>query len=222
MEHNDDELAGRRAKARARDITHSTHLDLERSLSRRHVGQAFEALGINARDLQRAAEYLSRGGWRDELTGVFQPGPGREQLMREVDRAHRTEVSLVVAFVDVIGLRRINEEQGHAAGDNVLVAVGDTLQAGLRSCDVIVRYGGDEFVCALWGSTRLDVARRFVEARRVLDAVYPGAAIAVGLAELQPDESLDEVVARAHGDLGAYRGDHASISTAGAVPTPGA
>ena len=65
-------------------------------------------------------------------------------MARELGRARRTGATLAVAFGDVDGLKRINDTQGHLAGDALLRLVGETLRANLRPYDVIVRYGGDE------------------------------------------------------------------------------
>src|SRR4051812_42166716 len=89
-----------------------------------------------ALDRRRAAEYLKRT-YRDELTGCLQREAGKDQLAHEVERAHRTSESLVVGFIDVVHLKAVNDEQGHAAGDGVLRAVGTALREGLRGYDVV-------------------------------------------------------------------------------------
>ena len=85
----------------------------------------------------------------DGLTGVYTRSAGLLEAQREVDRARRTGGQLVLAFVDVDGLKAVNDSGGHAAGDRVLVRVAEALRGRLRPYDVIVRYGGDEFLCLL-------------------------------------------------------------------------
>ena len=63
-------------------------------------------------------------------------------------RAKRTQRSFVLAFIDVDGLKTTNDSLGHAAGDELLRRVVDTVRDHLRSYDLIVRFGGDEFLCA--------------------------------------------------------------------------
>jgi diguanylate cyclase (GGDEF)-like protein len=255
---NDDELAGRRAKARVREMPTTTHPSVadDVPLSRLDPEVVLNLLGVHisagrpleagngddvvldrflaardraadeldrteaALDRQRSAEDLSRI-YRDELTGAFRCEAGRDQLIREVDRAQRTGVSLILVSLDVIGLARINAEHSHAVGDNVLRMLGETLQSSLRSSDVIVRYGGDEFVCALWGCKMSDAAWRLVEVRRILDTECPGAAVNVGLAKLQPDESFYELLARADEELDAHRKGSAPVGTARGGPPSG-
>ena len=162
-----------------------------------------------ALDRMRAAEYLKRA-YQDTLTGAVHRDPGREELGHEVDRAHRSGTPLVIAFLDVVALKRVNDEQGHAAGDEILSAVGAALREGLRSYDLVVRYGGDEFVCALPGSNLSDATRRFDDVREKLSVSSPGTTVSIGLAELRVDESLDGIIERADRHL--YDGRKAEAS----------
>lgn len=167
-----------------------------------------------AKDRRRAAAYL-KSAYRDELTGVLQRQAGQIELRHEVDRAHRNHAALVVAFIDVDGLKRVNDEQGHLAGDAVLQAVGTALRRGLRSYDVIMRFGGDEFVCGLPGATVEEVGRRMVDVNERLRMLHPDASMSVGLAELRADDTLRDVIKRADHDLYARRG-----VTAGSLRLP--
>jgi diguanylate cyclase (GGDEF)-like protein len=84
------------------------------------------------------------------------------------------------------------------------------LREGLRSYDVIVRYGGDEFVCALPGSNRTDATGRFRDVSEMLSVSNPEASVSIGLAELRDDESLDEIIGRADRNLYEGRKAHAA------------
>jgi diguanylate cyclase (GGDEF)-like protein len=125
-------------------------------------------------------------------------------IQREIDRAGRSDGRLVLAFVDVDGLKAINDAQGHAAGDQLLRDVVVALRAGLRSYDLVVRYGGDEFLCALSGYNLQAARRRFDEVARNLKERSPGASVSMGLAALENPETLDELTARA--DVALYAG----------------
>jgi diguanylate cyclase (GGDEF)-like protein len=142
----------------------------------------------------------------DELTHVRRRGAGIKQLQREVDRAHRTREKLVVTFVDVDGLKRVNDTQGHLAGDSLLVAVADSLRGCLRSYDLIMRFGGDEFVCALPNVDVKGVRRRFADVSAALADGSTHATITVGFAQLGAEDSAEEIIRRADIDLLAHRG----------------
>ena len=111
----------------------------------------------------------------------------------------------MLAFVDVDGLKAANDSGGHAAGDRMLRAVADALRAKLRAHDLIIRYGGDEFVCAVSGLTAADAATRLRLVNVALEALPERASVTVGLAELAADESPAELVARADAALYAER-----------------
>ena len=131
----------------------------------------------------------------DGLTGARRRDAGTAELEREAARAKRTGQPFVLAFVDVDGLKATNDSLGHGAGDQLLRRVADTMRANLRSYDLIVRFGGDEFVCGLTDLKIDEAAKRFVQVNATLETEH--ASVTVGLAELERDESLDGVIARA-------------------------
>jgi diguanylate cyclase (GGDEF)-like protein len=138
----------------------------------------------------------------DELTGAYRRGLGTVALQREINRARHSDGRLVLAFVDVDGLKDVNDSRGHAAGDALLTDVAATIRSKLRSYDPIVRVGGDEFVCAFSDFDLDSVRRRFDEIRMALDGKQKGYSISVGLAELRSNDTLDDLTAR--GDAALY------------------
>ena len=146
---------------------------------------------------RHGAAHELQNAYRDDLTGALVRGAGRDQIVQALDRAHRTQEPLAVVFLDVDDLKRVNDEQGHAAGDHLLREVGSALRQGLRSYDVVVRYGGDEFVCALPGVRLAGAEQRFSEIRSLLADAIVGATVSVGIVDLQDAEGLDEVISRA-------------------------
>ena len=138
----------------------------------------------------------------DVLTGAHRRDAGMLELEREMARAKREGESLALAFVDVDGLKRTNDSLGHGAGDQLLRETAYSIRAHLRSYDLIIRYGGDEFLCALVGVTREEAAERFSLVNADLTATRQ-ASVTVGLAELDPEDALGDLVARA--DEAMYR-----------------
>ena len=141
----------------------------------------------------------------DELTAAMRRGSGLNALRRAVERAHRADESLVVAFADVDGLKRVNDAYGHAAGDTLLRTVVRAVFANIRSYDLVIRYGGDEFVCVLAGVSLERARHRMAAIRKTLREELDGASITIGLAHLEPGETVDELVARADRTLYAQR-----------------
>jgi diguanylate cyclase (GGDEF)-like protein len=137
----------------------------------------------------------------DGLTGARVRDIGLEEVTREIERAHRTGSSILLAFVDVDGLKEVNDTQGHLSGDALLKLVGATLRAHLRPYDVIVRFGGDEFVCAMPSLAESEARIRFEKINEELKAVNAAYSIAVGLAEAQPLDTLTELLTRSDTDL---------------------
>jgi len=159
--------------------------DRERAASdRRHAAMDRDHAAMDRRD---ARAELKRAH-TDDLTGAYRRGAGRVALEHELARARRTGEGLVVAYVDVDGLKATNDRDGHAAGDARLRDVVNAMRSKLRSYEPIVRYGGDEFVCSLAGVDLAAVKTRFDEIGVVLDdRDHPGS-ISVGLAEMRPDD----------------------------------
>lgn len=137
----------------------------------------------------------------DPLTGARMRAAGLADLDRELLCCHRTSRSLVVAYVDVVGLKALNDSRGHAAGDDLLVAVVALLKEHLRAYDLVIRIGGDEFLCAVTGVALAEVQRRFDEIADVLADAPGTASIRTGFAALAPDETTVELIARADGQM---------------------
>ena len=89
-------------------------------------------------------------------------------MTRDLARARRAQQPLLVAFVDVDGLKAVNDEYGHAAGDTLLRAVVTALSSMLRPYDVVIRYGGDEFICVLCDEVASNIESRFLKVVRRL------------------------------------------------------
>jgi len=103
---------------------------------------------------------------RDPVSGLPNRRAFEEMLDRELALSKRTGTSFTVVFLDLDNLKYINDRFGHAKGDEVIRAVGDTLQHVLRPYDFAGRFGGDEFVLLLSGmsETESGIPARIAEA----------------------------------------------------------
>lgn len=171
-----------------------------------------EAVSRSAeRDRERAALVLQEAALErdtmrfDDVTGALQRRHGLDSVRREIDRVRRGDGLMVIGFVDVDGLKALNDAQGHAAGDELLRATVKAIKGALRSYDAVVRVGGDEFVYSLAGTSLVTARERAVEIQAALGADTDGRSASIGLAALRQDDTVATVVARADNDLYAQR-----------------
>jgi len=132
----------------------------------------------------------------DNLTGAFRREMGPIAISNEIERMRRSGSSMVVAYIDVDGLKPINDTQGHDAGDKVLRTVVEVMQAHLRPYDSIIRYGGDEFVCVLGDVTIAQAERRFASIAAAVEA-EAGVTVSIGFATHADGDTPETIVSRA-------------------------
>lgn len=164
---------------------------------RRHAARDREAAARD-RELLRAEVQRSQ---LDELTGAYRRGIGEVLISHEIERAVRTDSGLHLAFIDVDRLKETNDDLGHAAGDSVLRSVFAGFEARLRPYDPIIRWGGDEFVCVIPGTTAEDARSRVDAARSDLAQLAPPVSVSTGLSVLTDGDTLTTLVARADAAL---------------------
>ena len=144
----------------------------------------------------------------DELTGLYNRHYMRDELRRMSAHAARRDRPFAIISLDVDGLKAVNDSRGHQAGDVLLRGVADSLRSVLRSEDIAVRTGGDEFVVLLPDADRGEAVK---VAYRIRQRVAPlrehgldglSSGIAVWRRGSEPDEVLreaDEELYRAKG-----------------------
>jgi diguanylate cyclase (GGDEF)-like protein len=137
----------------------------------------------------------------DELTGARTREAGLTDLDRELDRCRRTGSTFVIAYVDVVGLKELNDTLGRSAGDELLRDVAALFREHLRSYDLIVRIGADEFLCAIPDMSEAHVRQRFSAIGSALAARPDARGIRAGFATLRGEESASELIARADAEL---------------------
>ena len=105
---------------------------------------------------------LERLAVTDPLTGLANRRGGERSVTSEISRARRQKSPLSCIFIDIDHFKRINDTFGHQAGDRLLRDLSELLRRTLRAYDILVRWGGEEFLLILPGVT-LDQARKLAE-----------------------------------------------------------
>jgi diguanylate cyclase (GGDEF)-like protein len=178
---------------------------------------SFEALADeNALLRASLAEMRERLGELERLadTDTLTPLPNRRRFERELDRAvsqaNRHGTPAAVLYVDLNGLKRVNDRHGHLAGDAALIHVARLLQSLIRGSDVVARIGGDEFgliLDHLDHNSAIDTAERISRCVSSSPLDLGGTEVrldaAIGVATILPGDSAADVMSRA--DRNMYR-----------------
>ncbi len=148
--------------------------------------------------LEKSAEAAHEAAATDALTGLATRRVLKERLSQEIERSKRSGDRFAVLFLDLDRLKQLNDEYGHAAGDEALRAVAAEIRAAIRATDLASRYGGDEFVVIL-ARTDLPGATRVAEALRSgvervgqrLGYGQGAVTVSIGIAEYDPAQPPD-------------------------------
>jgi diguanylate cyclase (GGDEF)-like protein len=180
----------------------------------------FETLMTASLSFGAAAQTLEREVWKtlstlDPLTGLSNRQLMRTQLVRERDRAIREKKSLCVALADIDFFKNVNDTYGHTIGDTVLREVSDVFSLLLRPYDFVYRYGGEEFLFCLPGTSletaviALDRIREAVAKHAIHDSngVQVKVTVTIGVADINADISVEDCIERA--DKALYSGKNA-------------
>ena len=145
---------------------------------------------------ERDTATLSRLSYEDALTGLGNRRFAQEELPRLMDAARDTGRPLALALVDVDRFKEINDRHSHAAGDDVLRTVAEILKRHCRDGDLVVRYGGDEFLVAFPGLSIADAGRIAERLRTAVEqeswkAIAPGATVTLSIGVATADDLTD-------------------------------
>lgn len=168
----------------------------------------FEQLKAELEETRTKVSELETVAAEDPLVPLL----NRRAFLRELKRAlafsRRYEAGMCVAYVDLDQFKQVNDNWGHAVGDDALMTTANTLVANLRESDIVGRLGGDEFALVLW-NIELDVAE--TKAKSLVEALASArfdtpdgprpVAATIGVVEADPEDDADSVLARADKEM---------------------
>ena len=165
-----------------------------------------------------AIEKLAHAALRDSLTGLANRTAFLEHLDAALARAGRTGEGAAVLFIDLDNFKLVNDSFGHAAGDELLKAVGSRLRTAVRQTDVVARQGGDEFLILLSdlehnpaeetafmaaAETVANTLRRSLRAPFVVEGIEIYISASVGIS-IYPSDAEDSTTLLKHADVAMY------------------
>jgi diguanylate cyclase (GGDEF)-like protein len=179
----------------ARGATESQELDGEAEIER---------LRDKIARLEERVRQLDELAHQDPLVCVLNRRGFMRELQSVIARVSRYGESAAMLFVDIDGLKRINDGFGHKAGDEALIQVARALADGVRKSDLVARLGGDEFGILLIHSDEAaarDTAARLTSAIEAEEINCAGnrvsLGVAIGAAVIGSEDDPDSVIARA-------------------------
>ena len=187
------------------------------SVGARGLAAEIDRLKAEVEALQERVATLDSLAHQDTLVAM----PNRRGFLRELDRliarVGRYDEQAAMLFVDLDGLKSINDSFGHRAGDEALIQVASLLSGGVRRSDFVARLGGDEFGILLENA---DEAHAHETAKRLGDTICDcefrhereelPLSVAIGMTMIRKDDNVDDVMARADAEM--YRGKAAAAA----------
>jgi len=168
------------------------------------------AAHIVVRPIRSYFETLRDQASYDQLTGCLNRHAGQVIARQEVEKYAENDIPLAVLMADIDHFKKVNDTYGHPAGDEVLKKFAQVAGSALRRCDLLCRWGGEEFLILLRGTVQeesLQIADRI--RRRVESLIFPPyedcglLTVSIGSAALPPGKQLEELVSEA--DQALYR-----------------
>ena len=141
---------------------------------------------------KKLEETLRNSSLKDDLTGLFNRRGLLKQAAPYFDFARRQKEKLLLLFIDLDGMKKINDEFGHNEGDNALINTAAILNRSFRSSDIIARLGGDEFTVLVTdlNASKEDAITRLNENLKAYNASETRGhklAFSIGVATLEPE-----------------------------------
>lgn len=150
-------------------------------------------------DLRNEQRWLHEQAVRDPLTGLHNRREFERLLRAAVQMTPPKSRAHVLMFIDLDGFKRVNDLEGHDAGDRVLIAVAQTLRRTLLPSDDLARWGGDEFAAILYFCSPEQAVKR---GKDLIDALAGspecrGVGASIGVVQIEYDSGVEDIMRRA-------------------------
>lgn len=169
----------------------------------RSIGLGYYSTLLRIRMYEKSNDFES-AATHDMLTGLYNRSVIMPAIKEQIALIKRNKSTATLAMLDIDNFKSINDNMGHAAGDNVLSRLGSYLESQVRESDMVGRYGGEEFVF-LMPTIKLDAAMAMME--RIREDISQLSwrelgretriTISCGVAEVMEDDTVDSVIKRA-------------------------
>lgn len=176
------------AKTAAGETRHwlLTRFPLTDSTGRRFVG----GVATDLTDRKRAEELVRLQALTDDLTGVYNRRGFSAVAEQELKLAKRNHARCALLYADLDGLKRINQDHGHAGGDAAITAVSEALRVAVRDNDILGRVGGDEFVVFVTDCDDIPALQRAIIDRvacyQITEGLPFALSVSLGVSEFDP------------------------------------
>lgn len=162
------------------------------------------------RMIKNSLEKIETQLYFDELTQVYNRKTGIKRLNEEIARSKRTGSPTVIAVVDIDNFKDINDTYGHLVGDKALSRLANQIKQSVRACDVVVRYGGEEFLIILPNTDEINALLALERVREQIarKPLLVGGnriqlTVSIGLKEISFDEDAHTAINKA--DIALYQ-----------------
>lgn len=181
----------------------------EFTLSQKHAHDAEKRI----QELTAELDHIGEVAHQDYLTGALNRRGMDEALESEFSRADRHNTTLCIAMIDIDHFKKLNDNLGHATGDQALTHLVRVLKDVLRPTDVLARYGGEEFIIILPATPQEEAVKAIVRVQRELTKnffMHKNERVLItfsaGVAERKSGETAEELIPRA--DEALYHAKH--------------
>ena len=177
----------------------------ERDIAILRLYAAAIVMAINRDRALESAENAAHAAAIDPVTGVFNRQYLQVRLDEELQRSRRHDISIALLVIDIDNFKAVNDTYGHLVGDVALKDIAEILRRSVRVFDVCSRFGGDEFVIVMPGSTAVSAARIAERIRMKIEQYRPAdrtlarlsVTVSVGLAVSSRDMAPAQLLERA-------------------------